>query len=190
MLLLIDNLDSFSYNIVQLFQILGASVYLMRSSPFFSLEECLALRPTHLVIGPGPGAPLAYPYFSSLITAFSGKIPILGVCLGHQGIAESFGAQTIKAVRPIHGKSSLIQNTGEGIFNLLPQNFLAIRYNSLVVEPETFPSCLKVTARSNDGEIMALKHREYLIEGVQFHPESIGSECGHLLFQNFLNQSY
>jgi len=189
MLLLIDHLDSFSYNLVQAFQGLGVFVHLVRS-PFFNLEECLDLKPDHILIGPGPGSPQDYPYLASLIDAFCGKIPILGVCLGHQGIAEIYGASIIKAHKPIHGKAGIIKHNGLGVFKNLPENFSAIRYNSLLVNPHQFPSCLTPTAFSENGELMGFKHRNYLIEGVQFHPESIQSENGTALFQNFLNQSY
>lgn len=188
MLLLIDNLDSFSYNLVQLFQILGACVHVIRS-PFFSLEQCLDLNPKHIVIGPGPGTPSEYAYFKSLVATFGNKTPILGVCLGHQGLAECYGGHVIKAKKPIHGKTGRIHHSGKGIFTSLPQDFLAVRYNSLIVCKNSIPSCLEVTAYSDEEEIMAFKHRHHQIEGVQFHPESIGSEYGHLLFQNFLNQS-
>lgn len=188
MLLLIDHLDSFSYNLVQSFQELGAFVHLVRS-PFFNLQECLDLKPDHLVIGPGPGSPKDYPYLTSLIAAFCDKIPILGVCLGHQGIAEIFGAEIIRATKPIHGKTSLITHNDQGVFKNLPPKFASVRYNSLVVNPDRFPACLEPTAFSETGEIMGFKHRDYFVEGVQFHPESIQSENGAALFQNFLNYS-
>lgn len=188
MLLLIDNLDSFTYNLVHLFQELGASVHLLRS-PFFCLDTCIRLKPSHIVIGPGPGNPQNYLYFDSLLTRFSGKVPILGVCLGHQGIAQVYGGQVKKALKPIHGKASLIQHAQKGIFLGLLSPFSAVRYHSLIVDHEHFPTCLEITAQSIDGEIMGFKHRSYQIEGVQFHPESIRSEHGAHLFQNFLNQT-
>ncbi|MBS4168629.1 aminodeoxychorismate/anthranilate synthase component II [Parachlamydia sp. AcF125] len=188
MLLFIDNLDSFTYNLVHLFQELGASVHLLRS-PFFCLDECIRLNPTHIVVGPGPGSPQEYPYFASLLSCFSGKVPMLGVCLGHQGIAQLYGAQVKKALKPMHGKASAIYHQKKGIFHNLPSPFSAIRYHSLIVDRANFPACLEITAQSIEGEIMGFKHSFYQIEGVQFHPESVKSEYGARLFQNFLNQT-
>lgn len=188
MILLIDNFDSFTYNLVNCFEGAGATVCVKRNDAA-TLQECLDLSPDCIVIGPGPGIPSRAGISSDLITACAGKIPLLGVCLGHQGIAEIFGGEVVRASYPMHGKVSEIHHKGVGMFKNLPQGFLATRYHSLVVKKDSLPSCLEITAETSEGEIMGLRHRDYQIEGVQFHPESILTEWGAKLVQNFLENS-
>lgn len=185
MLLLLDNFDSFTYNLVQSFQVLGVDVQVRRSSPL-SVQECMDLKPHWIVIGPGPGAPFQAGISNALIVAAAGKIPLLGVCLGHQCLAEVYGGKVVRAQRPMHGKSSRIEHDDVGVFKGMPQEFSATRYHSLVVESGGLPACLQVTARSEDGEIMGLRHCEFALEGVQFHPESVMTEQGMLMLKNFL----
>lgn len=185
MLLLLDNFDSFTYNLFQSFQVLGVSVQVLQSQHVL-VEECLSLRPDWIVIGPGPGSPSEAGISNRLIKAAAGKIPILGVCLGHQCLAEVYGGTVQRAERPMHGKTSSISHDGEGLFLGLEPVFAATRYHSLVVEALHLPDCLKITARSEDGEIMGLRHSQHQIESVQFHPESVLTEQGHLLLKNFL----
>ncbi|MBA2728861.1 MAG: aminodeoxychorismate/anthranilate synthase component II [Parachlamydiaceae bacterium] len=185
MLLLLDNVDSFTYNLAQAFQILKVPVTVLQSDRV-SVKECLSLRPDWIVIGPGPGAPSQAGISNELIKAAQGKIPLLGVCLGHQCIAEVYGGDVVRARRPMHGKTSNIEHDGKGIFRGLGAGFTATRYHSLVVEPSSLPKCLHVSARSEDGEIMGLRHCEHELESVQFHPESVLTEQGLLLFKNFL----
>jgi anthranilate synthase/aminodeoxychorismate synthase-like glutamine amidotransferase len=187
LLLFIDNFDSFTYNLVQYFQILGSSVKVLRNQNL-SIADCLALHPSHLVIGPGPGAPSESGISLSLIQALAGHVPILGVCLGHQAIAELYGGEIIRANYPMHGKSSLITHDAKGIFQQIPQSFRVTRYHSLIVKKEGFPHCLEISALSESGEIMGLRHRNWDIEGVQFHPESILTEHGFSLLRNFLDK--
>ena len=185
MLLIIDNFDSFTYNLVQAFQTLGAKTLVLRNNTQ-SVEECLAISPSHLVISPGPGTPTQAGISKAIIPAFAGKIPILGVCLGHQCIGEVFGGKVVRAFRPMHGKVSMIEHDDQTIFSNVPQNFKATRYHSLVIERQSLPECLKMTAWTQEGEIMAVRHKNLPIEGVQFHPESVMTTSGMIILNNFL----
>jgi len=185
MLLMIDNYDSFTYNIVQYFGELGEEVRTVRNDEI-TLEQIAAINPDRICISPGPKAPKDAGISLDILREFAGKLPILGVCLGHQAIGEAFGGNVIRARQVMHGKTSLIAHTGDGVFKDLPSPFTVIRYHSLAIERASLPSCLEVTAWTDDGEIMGVRHKEYDIEGVQFHPESILSEHGHALFKNFL----
>jgi anthranilate synthase/aminodeoxychorismate synthase-like glutamine amidotransferase len=184
-LLLIDNYDSFTYNLVQAFLMLGAEVDVRRNDEI-STTEALALRHTHLVISPGPGTPRDAGVSLAMIEAFAGRVPIFGVCLGHQSLVEAFGGRVVRAGRLMHGKVSPVQHDGRGLFANLPQDFAAGRYHSLIAEPASFPDVLEVTARTPEGEIMGLRHRTLPIEGVQFHPESVLTPLGPELMGNFL----
>jgi len=183
--LMIDNYDSFTYNLVQYFQILGADVLVKRNDEI-GLEDVKALNPDAIVISPGPCTPKEAGISVKVVQEFYKDYPILGVCLGHQSIGYAFGANIVRAKRLMHGKTSLITHTGEGIFAGLPNPFTAVRYHSLVIDPNTLPPFIKVTAWSEDGEIMAIEHMNYPVFGVQFHPESILSEAGLDLLKNFL----
>ncbi|GEA15783.1 glutamine amidotransferase [Moorella sp. E308F] len=185
MLLMIDNYDSFTYNLVQYFLELGQEVVVRRNDAI-TLEEIAALQPDYLVFSPGPCTPNEAGISLAAITAFAGKIPILGVCLGHQSIAQAFGGRVVRAGRLMHGKTSTITHDGKTIYRNLPNPFTATRYHSLIVEEETLPGCLEVTARSETGELMGLRHRHLPVEGVQFHPESILTTAGKELLKNFL----
>jgi anthranilate synthase component 2 len=185
MLLMIDNYDSFTYNIVQYFGELGEEVRTVRNDEI-TLEAIAAMKPDRICISPGPKAPADAGISVDLIKEFKGKLPILGVCLGHQAIGEAFGGKIVRAKQVMHGKTSLIAHTGVGVFKGLPSPFTVIRYHSLAIERASLPACLEVTAWTDDGEIMGVRHKEYDIQGVQFHPESILSEHGHALFKNFL----
>ncbi|KYH33032.1 aminodeoxychorismate/anthranilate synthase component II [Neomoorella mulderi] len=185
MLLMIDNYDSFTYNLVQYFLELGQEVVVRRNDAI-TLEEIAALQPDYLVLSPGPCTPNEAGISLAAVTAFAGKIPILGVCLGHQSIAQAFGGRVVRAGRLMHGKTSTITHDGKTIYRNLPNPFTATRYHSLIVEEETLPGCLEVTARSETGELMGLRHRHLAVEGVQFHPESILTAVGKELLQNFL----
>ena len=185
MLLMIDNYDSFTYNLVQYLGELGAEVKVFRNDEI-GLDEIGALAPSHIVISPGPCTPKEAGISVAAIREFAGKIPILGVCLGHQSIGDAFGGRIVHAQRLMHGKTSPIRHRGEGVFHGLPDPFTATRYHSLVIEPDSVPAVLEVTAWTDDGEIMGVRHRELAVEGVQFHPESILSEHGHALLKNFL----
>ncbi|MCC7705984.1 aminodeoxychorismate/anthranilate synthase component II [Janthinobacterium sp. GW460P] len=187
MLLMIDNYDSFTYNIVQYFGELGEDVRVYRNDEI-TIEQIEALNPDRICISPGPKAPKQAGISVEVLRHFAGKKPILGVCLGHQAIGEAFGGQVIRAKQVMHGKTSLIAHTGVGVFKDIPSPFTVIRYHSLAIERASLPSCLEVTAWTDDGEIMGVRHREYDIEGVQFHPESILSEHGHALLKNFLER--
>ncbi|MBH1982458.1 MAG: aminodeoxychorismate/anthranilate synthase component II [Burkholderiales bacterium] len=187
MLLMIDNYDSFTYNIVQYFGELGEDVRVYRNDEI-TIEQIEALNPDRICISPGPKAPAQAGISVEVLKHFAGKKPILGVCLGHQAIGEAFGGKVIRAKQVMHGKTSLIAHTGVGVFTGLPSPFTVIRYHSLAIERASLPSCLEVTAWTDDGEIMGVRHREYDIEGVQFHPESILSEHGHALLKNFLER--
>ena len=184
--LMIDNYDSFTFNLVQYLGELGAEVMTHRNDEI-SLSDIEALAPDRLVISPGPCSPAEAGISVSAIQHFAGRLPILGVCLGHQSIGAAFGGRIVRAQQLMHGKTSVITTTQEGVFRGLPQQFTVNRYHSLAIERASCPPCLKVTAWSEDGEIMGVRHTELPIEGVQFHPESILSEHGHALLQRFLN---
>ena len=185
MLLMIDNYDSFTFNLVQYFGELGQEVKVFRNDEI-SLDEIEALAPDYLCISPGPCSPKEAGSSSDAILRFAGKIPILGVCLGHQAIGEAFGGHIIRAKTIMHGKTDTIQTKRRGVFQGLPAEFTVTRYHSLAIERSSLPDCLEVTASTADGEIMGVKHKTLAVEGVQFHPESILSEYGHDLLQNFL----
>ena len=185
MLLMIDNYDSFTYNLVQYLGELGADVRVVRNDAI-TLDEIGALAPDRIVISPGPCTPNEAGVCVPLIRRFAGSIPIFGVCLGHQAIGQAFGGTVIRARRVMHGKLSPITHRGEGVFAGLPSPFRATRYHSLAVERGTLPRELEITAESDDGEIMGLRHRQHPVEGVQFHPEAILTEHGHDLLRNFL----
>lgn len=185
MLLMIDNYDSFTYNLVQYFGELGQDVQVYRNDEI-TLEQVGALNPEKIVISPGPCTPNEAGISVPLIHTYAGKIPMLGVCLGHQSIGQAFGGHIIKAKTLMHGKTSLIHHHNIGVFKGLPNPYTATRYHSLVIERETLPDCLEITAWTDDGEIMGVKHKTLAIEGVQFHPESILTEHGHDLLNNFL----
>ena len=184
-LLMVDNYDSFTFNIVQYFGELGAEVEVFRNDEI-TLEGIAARQPDRLVISPGPCSPAEAGISVAAIQHFAGKLPILGVCLGHQSIGAAFGGQIVRAQEQMHGKTSVITTTQEGVFAGLPRQFTVNRYHSLAIERASCPSCLKVTAWAEDGEIMGVRHTELDIEGVQFHPESILTEHGHAMLQNFL----
>ncbi|KZE53536.1 anthranilate synthase [Brevibacillus parabrevis] len=185
MILMIDNYDSFTYNLVQYVGELGEELQVYRNDKI-TLEEIERLAPDYLMISPGPCTPNEAGISMEAIRHFAGKIPILGVCLGHQSIGQVFGAKVIRAERLMHGKTSEVIHDGKTIFQGIPSPFTAARYHSLIVEEASIPGELEITARTAEGEIMALRHREYPIEGVQFHPESIITEHGKQLLQNFL----
>jgi len=185
MLLMIDNYDSFTYNLVQYLGELGADVHVVRNDAI-GLEEIEALAPERIVISPGPCTPAEAGISVELIRRFAGRVPILGVCLGHQAIGQAFGGNVVRADRVMHGKLSPVAHEGEGVFAGLPSPFLATRYHSLAIERDSLPSSLAVTATADDGEIMGIRHREFAIEGVPFHPEAILTEHGKRLLDNFL----
>jgi len=185
MLLMIDNYDSFTYNLVQYFGELGEDVRTFRNDEI-TLEEIEALRPDHICVSPGPCSPKEAGISVAVLQHFAGKVPLLGVCLGHQAIGEAFGGKVIRAKQVMHGKVSTIETTQEGVFAGLPKHFDVTRYHSLAIESETLPDCLEVTAWTPDGEIMGVRHKTLSVEGVQFHPESILSEHGHALLANFV----
>ena len=184
-LLMVDNYDSFTFNIVQYFGELGAEVDVFRNDEI-TLEGIAARQPDRLGISPGPCSPAEAGVSVAAIQHFAGKLPILGVCLGHQSIGAALGGKIVRAQALMHGKTSVITTTQEGVFAGLPQQFTVNRYHSLAIERATCPSCLKVTAWTDDGEIMGVRHTELDIEGVQFHPESILTEHGHAMLKNFL----
>jgi anthranilate synthase component 2 len=184
-LLMVDNYDSFTFNIVQYFGELGAEVEVFRNDEI-TLEGIAARQPDRLVISPGPCSPAEAGISVAAIQHFAAKLPILGVCLGHQSIGAAFGGKIVRAQELMHGKTSVITTTQEGVFAGLPQQFTVNRYHSLAIERATCPSCLTVTAWTEDGEIMGVRHNELDIEGVQFHPESILTEHGHAMLKNFL----
>ncbi len=184
-LLMIDNYDSFTYNLVQYFAELGAEVLVHRNDEI-SLADIEALKPSHLVVSPGPCSPAEAGISVAAIQHFAGKLPILGVCLGHQSIGAAFGGRIIRAQQLMHGKTSVIHTTQQGVFADLPEGFTVNRYHSLSIERSSCPAELEVTAWTDDGEIMGVKHRSLAVEGVQFHPESILTEHGHALLNNFL----
>jgi anthranilate synthase component 2 len=186
MLMMIDNYDSFTYNLVQYFGELKQDVVVFRNDEV-SLEEVEALRPAHIVISPGPCTPNEAGISVALIKRFAGEIPILGVCLGHQSIGQAFGGTIVHAKQVMHGKVSLIHHGDEGVFRGLREPFEATRYHSLVIERDSLPDVLAITAWTDDGEIMGVRHRSLPVQGVQFHPESILTQFGHDLLQNFVN---
>ncbi|MBY4898256.1 aminodeoxychorismate/anthranilate synthase component II [Cupriavidus sp. AU9028] len=185
MLLMIDNYDSFTYNLVQYFGELGADVRTYRNDEI-TLDEIEALSPERICISPGPCSPAEAGISVQVLQHFAGKVPMLGVCLGHQAIGEAFGGKVIRAKQVMHGKVSRIETTQQGVFSGLPREFDVTRYHSLAIERETLPEDLEVTAWTADGEIMGVRHRKLAVEGVQFHPESILSEHGHEMLANFL----
>jgi anthranilate synthase component 2 len=185
MLLMIDNYDSFTYNLVQYFGELGEDVRVFRNDEI-TVEEIAALRPDHLVVSPGPCSPSEAGISVAAIRAFAGKVPLLGVCLGHQSVGAAFGGKIVHARQLMHGKTSLVHHLDAGVFRGLPNTFTSTRYHSLAIERASLPACLEVTAWTDDGEIMGVRHREFSVEGVQFHPESIRTEHGHRLLKNFL----
>jgi len=186
MIIVIDNYDSFTYNLVQYLGELGAELKVFRNDEV-TVGEIAKLRPERILISPGPGQPAAAGISEAVIREFAGQLPILGVCLGHQAIGEVFGGQIVRASRIMHGKTSEIQHDGRTIFKGLPNPFTATRYHSLVVEKASLPDTLEVSAWTKEGEIMGLRHKQFKVEGVQFHPESILTSSGKLLLQNFLS---
>ncbi len=188
MLLMIDNYDSFTYNLVQYFGELGEEV-VVRRNDVVTLEEIAALKPDRVCISPGPCSPAEAGISVEALRYFGERMPVLGVCLGHQALGAAYGGRVVRARRLMHGKTDVIDHDGSGVFSKLPQNFTVTRYHSLAVEESSLPDGLEVTARSSDGEIMGLRHRFLPIEGVQFHPESILSEHGHALLGNFLTMT-
>jgi para-aminobenzoate synthetase component 2 len=184
-LLLIDNYDSFTYNLVQAFMVLGADVLVYRNDQI-TIDQARALQPTHLCISPGPGTPYDAGVSMKMIEAFAGHLPIFGVCLGHQSLVEVFGGKVVRAPRLMHGKTSLVEHDGRTIMASMPKPFEACRYHSLIAQPQSMPSSLEVSARTTEGEIMGVRHREYSIEGVQFHPESVLTPQGPQLMGEFL----
>jgi anthranilate synthase component 2 len=182
--LVLDNYDSFTYNLVQYLAELGAEV-LVRRNDEVTLEEVAELHPDRIVVSPGPCTPNEAGISVELIEKVGGSIPTLGVCLGHQSIGQAFGARVVRG-EPVHGKTTRILHDGEGVYRGLDQGFVATRYHSLVIEPESVPECLVVTSRTEDGTIMGVRHREYPVEGVQFHPESVLTQSGRDLLKNFL----
>ena len=188
MILLIDNYDSFTYNLVHYLGELGARVTVWRND-MISVEDALALKPEAIVLSPGPGRPESAGISLDLVRNAPADLPIFGVCLGHQTIGEAFGAEVVRADELMHGKTSRVRHAGTGVFEGLPDGFSATRYHSLTVAPASVPDILEVTARTEDGVIMGLQHRDRPVHGVQFHPESIASEHGHALLGNFLNSA-
>ena len=187
MLLVIDNYDSFTYNLVQYLGELGADMRVVRNDEVSVDEIEQDLKPESILISPGPGTPDSAGISLGVVERFAGKVPILGVCLGHQAIGQYFGGHVVRAPEPVHGKPVRIQHDGKTIFEGIDNNFSAGRYHSLVVERQSLPECLEISAESPDGLIMAMRHRELPIEGVQFHPESILTEHGRAMLKNFLN---
>jgi glutamine amidotransferase of anthranilate synthase or aminodeoxychorismate synthase len=186
MVLVIDNYDSFTYNLVQYFEVLGADVRVYRNDAI-TPEEAERLAPRYLVISPGPCTPDEAGVSLAMIRHFAGRVPILGVCLGHQAIAQAFGGRVVRARRLMHGKTSEIFHDGKTLYRGLPSPFVATRYHSLIVEEESLPAEFEVSARTAEGELMGLRHRTLPIEGVQFHPESILTDCGMTMLRNFLD---
>lgn len=186
MILMIDNYDSFTWNLVQAFRTLGADMEVVRNDEI-DVAGIAARAPSALVLSPGPGNPDSAGVTLEAIRAFAGKVPLFGVCLGHQSVAQAFGARIVHAKRLMHGKTSAISHDGKGVFAGLPQGFAAMRYHSLAVERASLPDCLEVSAESDDGEIMGLRHRTLPIETVQYHPESVGTPEGMHQMKNFLD---
>ena len=187
-LLMVDNYDSFTYNLVQYFGELGAQVEVFRNDEI-TLEGIAQRRPDRLVISPGPCSPAEAGISVAAIRHFAGKLPILGVCLGHQSIGAAFGGKIVRAQQLMHGKTSVITTTSEGVFAGLPEKFTVNRYHSLAIEKASVPDELRITAWTDDGEIMGVRHKQLAIQGVQFHPESILTEHGHAMLRNFLEQA-
>ena len=185
MILVIDNYDSFTYNLVQYLGELGCEVRVFRNDEL-TVEEVRSLSPSHILISPGPGTPSEAGITLQTIERLAGRIPILGVCLGLQAIGQAFGGKVVRAKQVMHGKTSRIRHDGRGVFSEIENHFVATRYHSLVVERDSLPSCLEISAESEDGEIMGLRHRSARLEGVQFHPEALLTEHGHKLLQNFI----
>lgn len=185
MLLMLDNYDSFTYNLVQYFGELGEDVRVFRNDAI-TLKEIAAMAPDRLVISPGPCSPKEAGISVDVIREFAGRIPILGVCLGHQSIGYAFGGEIVHAQKPMHGKLSPVHHTNAGVFANLPNPFTATRYHSLAIRRDTLPDCLEITAWTDDDEIMGVRHKTLAVQGVQFHPESIMTEHGHALLGNFL----
>lgn len=188
MILVIDNYDSFTYNLVQYLGELGQDCEVFRNDKI-TVDQCMEMAPDSIVISPGPCTPLEAGISCELIQTAAGKIPLLGVCLGHQSIGQVFGGDVVRAMRPMHGKISQIEHDSRGVFAGLPNPFEAVRYHSLIVKRETLPDCLEISAETFGGEIMGLRHKEYLVEGVQFHPESIMTQCGKDLLANFVRMA-
>lgn len=186
MILMVDNYDSFTYNLVQYLGELGASLEVFRNDKI-TIQEIERLNPAHIVISPGPCTPNEAGISMEVIRHFAGRIPILGVCLGHQAIAQVFGGRIVRAPIPVHGKTALVHHDGETIFSGVENPFVATRYHSLIAERETLPDCLEISAETKDGIIMGIRHRELAVEGVQFHPESILTTEGKKILRNFLN---
>ena len=189
MILVIDNYDSFVYNLAQYIGELGCDPVVYRNDAV-TLADIEGLVPSHIIISPGPCTPLEAGISNDVVRRFGGKIPILGVCLGHQCIGHVYGGNIVRAVVPVHGKTSVIHHDGKAIYQGLANPFPAARYHSLIIERESFPSSLEITAQTQEGEIMGVRHHDYVVEGVQFHPESILTEVGHDLLRNFLSFSY
>ncbi len=185
MILMIDNYDSFTYNLVQYLGELGAEVAVFRNDEI-SIEKIEAMHPSHIVLSPGPCTPNEAGITLPVLQRLAGKAPILGVCLGHQAIGQAFGGKVVRAKEVMHGKVSRIRHDRKGVFSDIPDAFVATRYHSLVVQRESLPECLEITAQAEDGEIMGLRHRGLPVEGVQFHPEAMLTEHGHKMLQNFL----
>lgn len=188
MILMIDNYDSFTYNLVQAFRGLGADMQVVRNDKI-DVDGIRALAPAAIVLSPGPGNPDSAGITLEAVKAFAGAVPMLGICLGHQSIAQAFGGRIVHAMRLMHGKTSPISHDGRGIFAGLPQGFAAMRYHSLAVDRGTLPECLEISAESDDGEIMGLRHRTMPIESVQYHPESIGTPEGERQIMNFIEMA-
>jgi anthranilate synthase/aminodeoxychorismate synthase-like glutamine amidotransferase len=184
-ILIVDNYDSFTYNLAQYFGELGCALMVKRNDAI-SLDEISSLRPTHVCISPGPGRPAQAGLSNEIVRRFAPQLPLLGVCLGHQCIGEVFGGRIVAAPRLLHGKTSQIKHNGSGVFANLPNPFTATRYHSLIVSPDSVPDCLEVTAQTSEGEIMGLRHRDFPVHGVQFHPESILTAEGKKLLANFV----
>jgi len=185
MIAMIDNYDSFTYNLVQYLGELGAEVKVWRNDEI-TVDAIAALMPERIVISPGPCTPNEAGITLELLARLSGKVPILGVCLGHQAIGQAFGGKVVRARQVMHGKVSRIRHDGRGVFSGVPDDFVATRYHSLVIERESLPDCLAITAQSEDGEVMGVRHRALAVEGVQFHPEALLTEHGHRMLENFL----
>ncbi|HTE19173.1 MAG TPA: aminodeoxychorismate/anthranilate synthase component II [Armatimonadota bacterium] len=188
MIVMIDNYDSFTYNLVQYLGETGEELKVFRNDEI-TVDEVAALQPDQLIISPGPCTPNEAGISVPLIHAMAGKVPILGVCLGHQSIGQAFGGEIVRAERLMHGKTSPVRHEGEGVFRGLPSPFEATRYHSLLIRRDTLPECLEITAETEEGEIMGVRHRELPVEGVQFHPESVLTECGKDLLRNFVKGS-